>query len=98
MVTVDKSKAVAPSKSVKPFRKSDLPEGLNYEVFHCTVIPTIIAYYACQKDPWDRPQSILCNEIHIILKSAGGVDFKVDPKGPIYKNVCTISYYDYFHY
>ena len=98
MVTKDKSKAVAPSKSVKPFRKSDLSEGLNYEVFCCTIIPTVIAYYARQKDPWDRPQSVLCNEICIILKSAGGVDFEVDPKGPIYKNVCMISYYDYFHY
>ena len=53
MVTKDKSKAVAPSKSVKPFRKSDLPGGLNYKVFHHTIIPTIIAYYTCQKDPWD---------------------------------------------
>ena len=98
MVTKDKSKAVAPSKSVKPLRKSDLPKGLNYKVFRCTVIPTVIAYYAHQKDPWDQPQSILCNEICIILKSTGGVDFEVDPKGPIYRNVCMISYYDYSHY
>ena len=92
MVTEDKSKAVAPSKSVKPFRKSDLPKGLNYEVFHCTIIPTVIAYYVCQKDPWDQPQSVLCNEIHIIMKSASGVDFEVDPKGLIYKNIHTIRY------
>ena len=98
MVTKDKSKAVAPFKSVKPFRKSDLSKGLNYKVFCLTIIPTVIAYYVRQKDPWDQPQSILCNEICIILKSAGGVDFEVDPKGPIYKNVCMISYYDYFHY
>ena len=33
--------------------------------------------------------------IHIILRSAGRVDFEVDPKGPINKNVC---YCDHSHY
>ena len=53
MVTKDKSKAVVPSESIKPFRKSDLLERLNYQVFHCTIIPTVIEYYVHQKDPWD---------------------------------------------
>ena len=92
MVTKDRSKSVTAPKASKPFKKSDLPDGLNYEILCCTVIPTVIAYYACQKDPWDRPQSILCNEICIILRSAGAVDFKVDPKGPIYKNVFMINH------
>ena len=93
MVTKDWSKSVMAPKASKPFKKSDLPDGLNYEIIHCTVIPTVIAYYAHQKDPWDRPQSILCNKICIILRSAGGVDFKVDPEGPIYKNVCMINHF-----
>ena len=59
IVTEDQSKAVMPSKDSKPFKKSDLPEGLNYDVFCHTVIPTIIVYYACQKDPWDWPQSFV---------------------------------------
>ena len=92
MVTEDQSKSVTAPKASKPFKKSDLPNKLNYEILHCTVVPTIIACHAHQKDPWDHPQSILCNEIHIILRSAGGVDFKVDPKGPIYKNVCMINH------
>ena len=74
MVTEDQSKSVTAPKASKPFKKSNLPNGLNYEILRHTVIPTVIAYYACQKDPWDHPQSILCNEIHIILRLAGGVD------------------------
>ena len=89
MVTKDESKAIIPSKGSKFFMKSDLPEGLNYEVFCCTVNPTIIAYFTCQKDPWDEPQSILCSKIHIILRLTSRVDFDIDPRGPIYKNVCT---------
>ena len=53
MVTKDKSKAIAPSKGIKPFKKLDLPEGLNYKVLCCTIIPTIIVYYTHQKDAWD---------------------------------------------
>ena len=91
MVTENQPKYIAPPKGSKPFRRSDLSNGLNYEVLHYTIIPTVIAYYVCQKDPWDQPQSILCNEIHVILRSASGMDFNIDPKGPIYKNVCIIS-------
>ena len=89
MVTKDQLKAIIPSKGSKPFKKSDLPEGLNYEVCCCTVIPTIIAYFTCQKDPWDWSQSILCSDICIILRLVSRVDFNIDPRGPIYKNVCT---------
>ena len=78
-------------------KKSDLPEGLNYEVFHRTVIPTAILYYAHQRDPWDQQVSVLCNEIWIILKSASGMDFEVDPKGPIYKNVSR-QYRHYYYF
>ena len=88
MVTENQSKSITSPKGSKPFRRSDLPDGLNYEVLYHTIIPTIIAYYTCQKDPWDQPQSILHNEIHVILRSASGMDFNIDPKGPIYKNVC----------
>ena len=91
MVIENRSKSVAPVKGSKAFKKSDLPYGLNYEVLRCTVVPTIIAYYTRQKDPLDRPQSILCNEIRIILRSASGMDFDVDPKGPIYKNVHIVN-------
>ena len=83
----NKSKSIAAPKVPKHFKKSDLPEGLDYEVFRRTVIPTVISYYSRQRDPWDRQVSVLCNEIQIILKSASGMDFEVDPKGPIYKNV-----------
>ena len=49
------------------------------------------SYYSCQKDPWDWQLSLLCNEIGIILKSVG-MDFKVNAKGPIYKNVSTFIF------
>ena len=49
----NKLKSIAAPKVSKHFKKSDLPEGLNYEVFHCTVIPTIISYYSHLRDPWD---------------------------------------------
>ena len=80
-------KSIATPKVPKSFKKLDLPEGLNYEVFCRTAIPTVISYYAHQRDPWDQQVSVLCNEIWIILKSASGIDFEVNPKGPIYKNV-----------
>ena len=93
MVAEDPSKVVAPRpKSSKPFKKLSLPEELDYDLLHCTVIPTTIAYYARQRDPWDQPASILCSEICTILRHTGRVDFKVDPKGAIYKNVHTYSY------
>ena len=91
VVKEDQSKSVAPPKASKPFKKSDLPSRLHYEVLCHTIVPTVIAYYACQKDPWDQPQSILCNEIYVILRLASGIDFAINPKGPIYKNVCIIS-------
>jgi hypothetical protein len=91
VVTENRSKSVAP-KGSKPFKRSDLPDGLNYEVLRRTVIPTVIAYYSRQKDPWDRPQSILCNEIRVILRSVSGMDFNIDPKEPIYKNVRIINH------
>ena len=93
MVAEDPSKVVAPPpKSSKPFKKSSLPEELDNDLLCHTVIPMTIAYYARQRDPWDRPASILCSEIHTILRHTGRVDFKVDPKGAIYKNVHTYSY------
>ena len=93
MVAEDPSKVVAPPpKSSKPFKKSSLPEELDYDLLCRTVIPTTIAYYARQRDPWDRPASILCSEIRTILRHTGRVDFEVDPKGAIYKNVRTYSY------
>ena len=96
MVTENQSKSIAPPKGSKPFKKSDLPDGLNYEVLCCTIIPTVIAYYAHQKDPWNWPQSILCNKIHVILRSASGMDFNINPKGSIYKNVHIISCCHYY--
>ena len=93
MVAEDPSKAVAPPpKSSKPFKKLSLPKGLDYDLLHCTVIPTTIGYYAHQRDPWDWPASILYSKIHTILRHTGRVDFEVDPKGVIYKNVHTYSY------
>ena len=90
MVTKDPSKSVVPPpKASKPFKKAGLPEGLNYELLCRTVIPTIIAYLGRQRNPWDRPASILCSEIHTIIRHTGKVDFEVDPKGAIYKNVST---------
>ena len=90
MVTEDPSKPVVPPpKASKPFKKAGLSEGLNYELLHCTVIPTIIAYLGRQRNPWDRPASILCSEIRTIIRHTGKVDFEVDPKGAIYKNVGT---------
>ena len=53
IVTENKSKFIAPPKVLKSFKKSDLPDGLNYDVLHHTIVPTVITYYACQKDPWD---------------------------------------------
>ena len=90
MVTEDTSKSVVPSpKASKPFKKAGLPKGLNYELLCCTVIPTTISYVGRSRDPWDHPASILCNEIRIIIRHTGRVDFEVDPKGAIYKNVST---------
>ena len=90
IVTENKLKSITTPKASKNFKKSDLPDGLNYKVLHRTIIPTIIAYYAHQRNPWDRQPSTLCNEIRLIMKSTGGMDFEVDPKGAIYKNVSTI--------
>ena len=88
MVTEDLLKSVAPPpKASRPFKKAGLPEGLNYELLRRTVIPTIIAYLGRQRNPWDRPASILCSEIRTIIRHTGRVDFEVDPKGAIYKNV-----------
>ena len=90
MVTEDALKSVAPPpKASKPFKKAGLPEGLNYELLRHTVVPTTISYVGRSRDPWDRPASILCNEIRIIIRHTGRVDFEVDPKGAIYKNVST---------
>ena len=50
MVTEDRSKSVMAPKASKSFKKSDLPDELNYEILCHIVIPTIIAYYARQKD------------------------------------------------
>ena len=88
MVSKNKSKSVAAPKASNSSKKPNLPDGLNYKVLRHMVIPTVIVYYACQKDPWDRQPTLLCNEISMILKSVG-MDFKVHPKGPIYKNVNT---------
>ena len=73
--------------------KSGLPDGLEYGLLRCTVVPTVIAYFAHQRDPWDCPASILCNEICTIIRHTGNIDFEVNPKGSIYKNVhtCTSS-------
>ena len=49
IVTEDQSKAVMPSKDSKPFKKSDLPEGLNYDVFCHTVIPTLLCIMLARK-------------------------------------------------
>lgn len=87
MVTEDTSKAVVPPKSSKSFGKANLPADLNYELLCCTVVPSVIGYYTHQKDPWDQPASILCNEIKIILKATGGGVWDINPKGAIYKNV-----------
>lgn len=98
MVTEDPSKSVAPPpKASKPFKKAGLPDGLDYELLRRTVIPTVIAYYARQRDPWDRPASILSTEICTIIRHTGRVDFEVDPKGTIYKNVrtCPSRHYPY---
>ena len=94
IVTEDSSKYVAPpSKSSRPFTKSGLPDGLEYRLLHHTIVPTIIAYFAHQRDPWDCLASILCNKICTIIRHTGNVDFEVNPKGSIYKNVhtCTSS-------
>ena len=80
------------------FKKSDLPEGLNYEVLHCTIVPTVISYYAHQRDPWDQQVSVLCNEIWVTLKSAGGMDFEVNPRGPIYQIVSWLYNCYYYYY
>ena len=53
LVAENKSKYIAPPKVSKNSKKSDLPDGLNYDVLHHMIIPTVITYYACQKDPWD---------------------------------------------
>ena len=87
MVTENQSKSIAPPKGSKPFKRSDLPNGLNYEVLCHTIIPTVIAYYACQKDPWDQLQSILWNEICVILRSASGMDFNINQMAHLFK--CT---------
>ena len=90
MVTEDALKSVAPPpKASKPFKKAGLPEGLNYKLLRCTVVPTTISYVVRSRDPWDHPASILCNEIRIIMRHMGRVDFEVGPKGAIYKNVST---------
>ena len=86
MVSKNKSKSIAAPKALNSSKKSNLPDGLNYEVLCCTVIPTVITYYARQKDPWDQQPTLLCDEISMILKSVC-MDFKVHPKGPIYKNI-----------
>ena len=82
MVTEDTSKSVVPPpKASKPFKKASFPEGLNYELLRHTVVPTTISYVGCSRDPWDRPASILCNKICIIIRHMGRVDFEVNPKG-----------------
>ena len=90
IVTKNKSKSITAPKASKNFKKSDLPDGLNYKVLRCTIIPTVITYYTHQRDPWDQQPSTLCNEIHLIMKLTGGMDFEVDPKGAIYKNVSMV--------
>ena len=92
IVTEDPSKSVAPlSKSLRPPMKSGLPDGLKYGLLCRTIVPTIITYFACQRDPWDCPASILCNKIRTIIRHTGNIDFEVNPKGSIYKNVCTCT-------
>ena len=90
MVTEDVLKSVAPPPNAsKPFKKAGLPEGLNYELLCHTIVPTTISYVGRSRDPWDHPASILYNKIHIIIRHMGRVNFEVDPKGAIYKNVST---------
>ena len=94
IVTEDPPKSVAPpSKSSRPFMKSGLPDGLEYGLLHRTIVPTVITYFAHQRDLWDHLASILCNEIRTIIRHTGNVNFEVNPKGSIYKNVhtCTSS-------
>ena len=92
IVTEDPSKSVAPlSKSSRPFMKSGLPDGLECGLLHRTIVPTVIAYFAHQRDLWDRLASILCNEIRTIISHTGNVNFEVNPKGSIYKNVHTVA-------
>ena len=95
MVSKNKSKSIAAPKALNSSKKSNLPDGLNYEVLCHTVIPTIITYYARQKDPWDQQPTLLCDEISMILKSVC-MDFKVHPKGPIYIFAITILIYSNF--
>ena len=96
MVTEDTSKFVAPPpKASRPFKKADLPDGLNYELLCHTIIPTVVTYYTHQREPWDHPASILCGEIHTITRHTGRVNFEVDSKSTIYKNVCTCSSWHY---
>ena len=74
------------------FQEVRPPQGAQLQRVSPHCHPHFIAYYAHQRDPWDWSQSILCNEIYIILRSTGGVDFEVDPKGLIYKNIHAIRY------
>ena len=75
----------SPPKALKPFMKSGLPDELDYGLLCHTVIPTIIKNFTCQRDPWDCPAYILCNEIYTIIRHTGNVDFKVNSKSSIYK-------------
>ena len=93
----NKLKSIATPKVPKNLRnRTSL--GLIYEVLHCTIVPTVISYYTCQRDPWDQQASVICNEIWVILTSAGGMDFEVDPRGPIYKIVSQLYNHYYYYY
>ena len=73
MVSKNKSKSIAAPKALNSSKKSNLPDGLNYEVLCHTVIPTVIAYYAHQKDPWDQQPTHLyfCNYYPYLFKLPG---------------------------
>ena len=79
----------ASPQSLKAFQEGRPSRGaqLRAPSPHCRSYHHIICCRS--RDPWDCPASILCNEIRIIIRHTGRVDFEVDPKGAIYKNVST---------